>query len=396
MTNNKIYVPFFSLFSLGRGLNITKSDYQDVGIPCLSYGDIHSRYKGFIDTSKNELPKVSEKFIIENSSSLLQKGDIVFADTSEDYDGSGDATCVTYIATNLFAGYHTTIARPKDRTKIYSPFYGYYFQTKHFRDQICRKVNGVKVFSITNRILNSTRIPLLRYEDQKRLVDQIQSVDNKIEKSVLKLNNLVKNLDSYRKSLILRAVTKGLKPNIQMRESGVSWIGEMPASWNLGRVKYYITINHGRDPKKEGNIPVYGSGSESFKTCGEYKEGPAVLLGRKGTLNVPRYVSGKFWNVDTAFDAHSKDYSKIDIKFFYYLACNFEYGYYKNQTTLPSMTQFSYENMLIPVPGIKEQKEIVSYIQEEERKICHHTTKFQNQIQKLMEYRKSLISNLLC
>lgn len=117
-------VPFSSLFSLGRGLNITKADYVAEGYPCLSYGDIHSRYKGFVDAAHDLLPKVAKDYVKSNVASLLKNGDIVFADTSEDYEGSGDATCIVGCSDYLFAGYHTTLAKPKDRSKIFSPYFG--------------------------------------------------------------------------------------------------------------------------------------------------------------------------------------------------------------------------------------------------------------------------------
>lgn len=90
----------------------------------------------------------------------------------------------------------------------------------------------------------------------------------------------------------------------KLKDSGIEWIGEIPADWNTVKTKCCIRINNGTDPKTEGSTPVYGSGAESFKTCGEYKIGPAVLLGRKGaTLHIPHYIEGNYWNVDTAFDA---------------------------------------------------------------------------------------------
>ena len=68
----------------------------------------------------------------------------------------------------------------------------------------------------------------------------------------------------------------------------------IPAEWKHPRLKYYCKISNGSDPHTEGNIPTYGSGKEVVKFCGEYKEGPAILLGRKGTLDNPRYVEGKY------------------------------------------------------------------------------------------------------
>ena len=145
----------------------------------------------------------------------------------------------------------------------------------------------------------------------------------------------------------------------EMKDSGVRWIGKIPTKWTIAKAKNCVEIQNGSDPKTEGNIPVYGSGSMSFKTCGEYKEGPSVLIGRKGaTLHIPHYINSKFWNVDTAFNVYSK--SIFDLKYYFYCAHVFDYKLYMSQTTLPSMTQTAYESMFLPLPTKEEQYAIVN------------------------------------
>ena len=147
----------------------------------------------------------------------------------------------------------------------------------------------------------------------------------------------------------------------EMKDSGVAWIGKIPTKWTIARAKNCVEIQNGSDPKTEGSIPVYGSGSMSFKTCGEYKEGPAVLIGRKGaTLHIPHYIGSKFWNVDTAFNVYSKPI--FDLKYYFYCAHVFDYKLYVSQTTLPSMTQTAYENMFLPLPTKEEQYAIAKQL----------------------------------
>lgn len=146
----------------------------------------------------------------------------------------------------------------------------------------------------------------------------------------------------------------------EMKDSGIEWIGEIPREWEISKAKYFIKMQNGSDPTTDGNVPVYGSGSESFKTCGEYKEGPTVLIGRKGTINTPRYIEGKYWNVDTAFDVHSL--GKFNLKYYFYCAVSFDYKFYISQTTLPSMTQTNYENIFLPIPNSDEQRRIADFL----------------------------------
>ena len=200
------YVPFSAIFSLRRGLNITRENYQEEGVPCLSYGDVHSRYLGFVDAEINPLPKVSDDFVLTNPRCLLKTGEFVFADTSEDYKGSGDCTCVMNSGDGIFAGYHTTVASPTKRN-ICSQYYGYYFLSDDFRDQVRKEVKGVKVFSITNTILNHAKVLFLPLKDQEeiaRFLDVKCSTINKIEQKIYKE---IEKLKEYRSSLISAAVT---------------------------------------------------------------------------------------------------------------------------------------------------------------------------------------------
>lgn len=147
----------------------------------------------------------------------------------------------------------------------------------------------------------------------------------------------------------------------ETKDSGVDWIGEVPVNWEIVPIKADVSIGHGSDPTTPGDIPVWGSGGEPFKTCGEHKNGPAVLLGRKGTLDCPQLVTGLYWNVDTAFDAKITS-KKLSLKFFYYAATCVDIKPYMTNTAKPSMTQFDWDNSRIPRPPLAEQRRIISYL----------------------------------
>lgn len=178
----------------------------------------------------------------------------------------------------------------------------------------------------------------------------------------------------------------------EMKDSGVEWIGEVPAGWELVPIKADVSIGHGSDPTLPGDIPVWGSGSEPFKTCGEFKEGPTVLLGRKGTLDCPQLVMGRYWNVDTAFDAKVTT-TKLLLKFFYYVATCVDIKPYTTNTAKPSMTQFDWGNSKIPRPFLFEQKKIVKFLDNRCAVIDEDVAKRCEAIEKLKEYKKALIAH---
>ena len=115
-----------------------------------------------------------------------------------------------------------------------------------------------------------------------------------------------------------------------------------------------------------------------------------MLVGRKGaTLHIPHYITGKYWNVDTAFDVKTK--KQYTLKFYYYTACCFDYQYYISQTTLPGMTQTNYSNMTIPVPPLPEQQEIAAYLDAKTAAIDRLIAKKEQLIAEMQSCKKSLI-----
>ena len=99
-----------SIYNFGKGLNITKADLVDKGISVISYGQIHSKLNTGTCIKDSLIKYVPEIFLENNNASLVKKGDIIFADTSEDLEGCGN--CI-YIDRDmlLYAGYHTIIAK---------------------------------------------------------------------------------------------------------------------------------------------------------------------------------------------------------------------------------------------------------------------------------------------
>lgn len=239
--------------------------------------------------------------------------------------------------------------------------------------------------------LSDMMLPIPPIEEQEAIAGYLDEVTAKVDALMAEKRAQVEDLRKYRTSLITETVTRGLNPDAFLRPSGIDWLGDIPEHWKILKMKHCVEISNGSDPKKEGDIPVYGSGATSFKTCGEYKEGPTVLIGRKGaTLHIPHWIEGKYWNVDTAFDTKVKD--NYILRYFYYIACSFDYEQYKSQTTLPSMTQSAYENAYIPVPLISEQHQIAECLDEKTAKIDSLIEELEAQLNDLATYKQAVIT----
>ena len=223
------------MFSFGRGLTITKANLIDNGIPCVNYGEVHSKYGFEVDPKKHYLKCVDKEYLQSSPYALLTKGDLVFADTSEDIEGSGNFTQL--ITDDLvFAGYHTVIARPFDRKC--SRFYAYLMDSKEIRTQIRHMVKGVKVFSITQSILKGVEVWLPSLGERETIANFLDHETAQIDTLIEKQQTLIQLLKEKRQAVISHAVTKGLNPDAAMKDSGVEWLGEVPEHWEVQRFKF--------------------------------------------------------------------------------------------------------------------------------------------------------------
>ncbi|EPU0144856.1 restriction endonuclease subunit S [Campylobacter jejuni] len=191
------------LFTLGNGLNITKADFVSYGIPCVSYGEIHSKYPCRLNTTIHALPFVSKTYLADKPQSLLQKGDFVFADTSEDIEGSGNFTSIQS-DTPIFAGYHTIILKYKG--KINSLYFSFLFDSIFTRNQIRKEVCGVKVFSITKSILKEVQCLIPPLKEQEQIANFLDEKCEKIDLLIEKTKKQIKLIKEYKTTLINQAV----------------------------------------------------------------------------------------------------------------------------------------------------------------------------------------------
>ena len=219
-----------NIMSFSKGLTITKENLQDEGIPCVNYGEIHSKYGFRLNPTVHPLRCVAAEYLSSNPDALLRDGDFVFADTSEDLEGSGNFTHVR-ADIPLFAGYHTIIGRPREY--VFPLFLAFQLHSQFLRSQIQRQVKGIKVFSVSQAVLKSVKCWLPPLDEQKAISSFLDVETSKIDGLVSEQRRLIELLKEKRQAVISHAVTKGLNPNAPMKPSGIQWLGDVPQHWEL-------------------------------------------------------------------------------------------------------------------------------------------------------------------
>ncbi|MDD3129810.1 MAG: restriction endonuclease subunit S [Candidatus Izemoplasmatales bacterium] len=195
---------FKYLFTISKGLDITKSDLTLEGIPVISYGQTHNqKFLYNFSNNINDLPKVPETYL-QFKKCIIKKGDFIFVDTSEDIKGSTDFSMHSTDDICL-AGYHSLLAKP--RSNIDSRFFMYQFRSSMWAHQIKARVEGVKVYSITQRILSNVEVVVPTIEEQKNIADTLDRLIAKYDYLIKIKNKKIDELENLKKSLIYEYVS---------------------------------------------------------------------------------------------------------------------------------------------------------------------------------------------
>lgn len=194
---------FKYLYKTGKGLTVTKADLVEEGIPTISYGQIHSYTTTFFDATG--LPSLPSSYY-DISSAVLERGDIVFADTSEDIEGSGDFS-VKDTDEIILAGYHDVVAKPLKTNNNNYKFIGYYLESNVYREQLRSMVQGVKVYSISQRLIKQTKLRLPNLHEQELIANYLDEKTKTIDELITDKESLISKYEDYKKSMIYEYVT---------------------------------------------------------------------------------------------------------------------------------------------------------------------------------------------
>lgn len=191
-------------FTFRKGLSITKANLEETGIAVISYGQVHSKKNTGVGLNNELFRYVDESYLTSNQNAVVEKGDFIFADTSEDMSGCGNCVYVDWDET-IFAGYHSIIAHPNGMAN--NKYLAYLFKSSTWRYQIHKKVNGVKVYSITQKMLKDTFILIPPGDEQEEIVHYLDTVCTRINEVIKRIEEKIANLQELKMRLISDTVT---------------------------------------------------------------------------------------------------------------------------------------------------------------------------------------------
>lgn len=145
-------------------------------------------------------------------------------------------------------------------------YYNYIFQTTVFQRSLLGLGNGILMKESDNGKLNTIRmripldklgnllIPVPDSSIQRKIADYLDSIIPNIDMLLADIEKQIETLEEYKKSIITEAVTKGLDPDVEMKDSGIEWIGKIPKHWKTNKIKYLFASGKGLSITKENLI----------------------------------------------------------------------------------------------------------------------------------------------
>lgn len=285
-------------------------------------------------------------------------------------------------------------------------FINYIMQTIPFQKELRKYANGILEIRLrvsANGILKrKIAVPCL--SSQQKIVAEIDKKCAAVDRLMENQRLQIEKLKEYKQSLITEAVTKGLDKTVPLKSSGVEWIGDICKWFELRRLKEVAQIlDEYRKPitadlrNQEADVlyDYYGASGVIDKIDGYTIDDHVMLIGEDGAnlrmRNLPLMyeVKGKAWINNHAHILKPN----ADMNFYYLFYCleSLDINPYITGSAQPKLSQENLKNILLPVPPISEQQQIAEYLDKKCAEIDELISIKQQKIEKLTEYKKSLI-----
>lgn len=383
----------------------------EYGVPLVRMGNLK---RGKLDLE--EAVKVQEEDIVEDF--FLKEHDILLGLSGSLGDTGSLGNYAIVSKTDLPCLLNQRVGRFVISNKIISNLLIYIISTDFFKRPLELDSTGTAQFNISPTAIGEVSVPLPPLSEQQRIADYLDAKCARIDEAAELVRQSMEKLRAYKLSLITEAVTKGLDPDVPMKDSGISWIGEIPEGWKICQLKYVGKISGGTGfpIEYQGNTseiyPFYKVSDLELSSDGKYlitaqntiseeiaaklkakifpamsilyaKIGAALLLNR-------RRISLKKCIVDNNMSCFTP-FSNFNLYFAYYIFSVLDFKKFIFPGTVPSFSEGDQAQLHIPLPPLAEQQRIADYLDAKCARIDAVLEEKERLLDRLAEYRKSLI-----
>ena len=309
-------------------------------------------------------------------------------------------------------------------------YYDYYFKIQYWAMALFAHGKGVSFdnrWTLSPNDLFNYYIPVPEYTEQKRIADFLDRKCAEIDDVIEKTKATIEEYKKLKQSVITEAVTKGIRGDRPMKDSGIEWIGDIPKEWDCLKAKYLFQVGDGSlkigpfgsslsgKTLEEGPYKIYNQAhlvsndfslnrhfvSEStFETLKSYEIKPGdVLFSMMGTIGKCRIMpSGYCKGIMDSHLLKARLNELVDEKYFSYVydkdhssigIC--QLNYHSNGSIMSGLNSTIVKNIYVPLPSLKEQKEIVGFLDRKCAEIDKLIADKTHLLEEMESYKKSVI-----
>lgn len=364
-------------------------------------GEIPVRLCNYVDVYKNHYITPDLDFMqatadpAEVAKFRLRRGDVLITKDSEEWNDIAVAAFVTQDFDDVACGYHLSQVRPRARV-VDGEYLFRAFGASGVSEQFQVAANGVTRFGIAAGAIGDVTFPVPPLDEQQAIAAFLRRETAHIDALIAKNQRLIELLQEKRTTLIGHVVTKGLDAKAPMTDTGVPWLGEVPAHWHVQRLKYAVTFQRGHDlptsERVEGSVAVVTSAGPSGWHDQPAARAPGIVTGRYGTIGAFHLIEADYWPLNTTL--YSIDLHGNVPRFLWYMLHVLTDVFLMNsaKSAVPGVDRNDLHQVLVAVPPLDEQQAIARHLHEQIRRFEQLAIRVQTAIDKLREYRSALIS----
>ena len=389
--------------SLSRAL----LNYDEGDIKSVHYGDILIKYPAILNIKNDKIPYITGGKLEKYKSSLLENGDLIFADAAED-ETVGKAVEVNGLTEeNLVAGLHTIVARPKDKKAEF--FLGYYINSNTYHRQLLRLIQGSKVSSISKGNLQKTLVSFPKdFEEQQKIGSFFKQLDETIALHQRKLDLLKEQKKGFLQKMFPKNGAK--VPELRFAGFADDWeerkLGDLATSFEYGLnasaksfdgTHKYIRITDIDDSSRKFNSQSLTSPDIDLSSADNHKlKNGDILFARTGASVGKSYIyadsDGLVYYAGFLIRARIK--SGVDSNFVFQHTLTSSYENFIRVTSQrsgqPGVNAKEYSTFEISVPSYEEQRKIGSFFKQLDDTIALH----QRKLDLLKEQKKGFLQKM--
>lgn len=294
-------------------------------------------------------------------------------------------------------------------------YYYYYYLLLDFTKELLHLAKNLR-HSFTEEQLGKIKVPVPPIGEQHRIADFLDAKCARIDFIRKNVEAEIEELKQYKQSVITEAVTKGLDKNVEMKDSGIPWIGKIPKNWKVCPLKYNFKIISGSTP--DSNNSSFWDGNINWITPADFKTEDVYITKGSRTISEDGYKSCGTTMIPAGNIIFSKrapigsvvinkialctnqgcfglikETPEINTKYYYYILGVYPevFNFLGTGTTFKEISAHTFSNVTLPFPPVQEQHRIADYLDAKCARIDSIIQKKQKLLTNLDTYKKSLI-----